>query len=65
MVIDTALLRLAFPLLAFDLAIRLDERQIGLLHDLPAMPAIVLDVWGANSNFEGIRAMNCQTNGTY
>ncbi len=44
MVIDTGLLRLAFPLLAFDLAIRLDERQIGLLHDLPAMPAIVLDV---------------------
>lgn len=43
-VIDTALLRLAFPLLAFDLAMRLDERQIGLLHDLPAMPAIVLGV---------------------
>jgi sterol desaturase/sphingolipid hydroxylase (fatty acid hydroxylase superfamily) len=43
-VIDTAVLRLAFPLLAFDLSIRLAEREVGLLQALPELPAIVLGV---------------------
>jgi sterol desaturase/sphingolipid hydroxylase (fatty acid hydroxylase superfamily) len=43
-IIDTAVLRLAFPLLAFDLSIRLAERQVGLLQALPEVPAVVLGV---------------------
>lgn len=43
-VVDTAVLRLAFPLLAFDLSIRLAEREVGLLQALPELPAIVLGV---------------------
>lgn len=43
-IVDTAVLRLAFPLLAFELAIRLSEKQVGLLHDLPELPAVVLSV---------------------
>jgi sterol desaturase/sphingolipid hydroxylase (fatty acid hydroxylase superfamily) len=43
-VIDTAVLRLAFPLLAFDLSIRLAEGQVGLLQALPELSAIVLGV---------------------
>ncbi|MEX2496293.1 MAG: sterol desaturase family protein [Woeseia sp.] len=43
-VIDTAILRLAFPLLAFDLSIRLAENEAGLLHGLPELPAVVLGV---------------------
>jgi sterol desaturase/sphingolipid hydroxylase (fatty acid hydroxylase superfamily) len=42
--VGTAVLRLAFPLLAFDLSIRLAEREDGLLYALPEMPAIVLGV---------------------
>jgi sterol desaturase/sphingolipid hydroxylase (fatty acid hydroxylase superfamily) len=37
-------LRLAFPLLAFDLSIRMAEREVGLLHALPVIPAILLGV---------------------
>ena len=43
-IIDTAVLRLAFPLLAFDLSIRLADREVGLLQALPDFPAIVLGV---------------------
>jgi sterol desaturase/sphingolipid hydroxylase (fatty acid hydroxylase superfamily) len=43
-IVDTAVLRLAFPLLAFDLSIRLAEREVGLLQALPELPAIVLGV---------------------
>ncbi|MGH7930202.1 MAG: sterol desaturase family protein, partial [Candidatus Binatia bacterium] len=43
-VIDTALLRLLFPLLAIDLALQLEERSYGLLNGLPATPAILLGV---------------------
>ncbi|MEX2124940.1 MAG: sterol desaturase family protein [Woeseia sp.] len=40
-IIDTAVLRLAFPLLAFDLSIRLAENQVGLLHVLSdALPHV-------------------------
>ena len=43
-VIDTALLRVAFPLLAFDLALRMDEQGAGLLHSLPPGVAIVAGI---------------------
>ena len=43
-VLDTALLRLAFPLLAFDLALRLDGSNFGLLRPLPPAAAIVAGV---------------------
>lgn len=43
-VIDTALLRVAFPLLAFDLALQLEERGTGLLSALPPLPAIIIGV---------------------
>ena len=43
-VLDTALLRFAFPLLAFDLALRLDGSDFGLLRSLPPGAAIVLGV---------------------
>lgn len=43
-IIDTAVLRLAFPLLAFELSIRLAEKQVGLLQGLPDVPAVVLGV---------------------
>lgn len=41
---DTAILRVVFPLLAFDLAIRMQHDSIGLLQGLPNVPAIVLGV---------------------
>jgi len=43
-VIDTAILRVAFPLLAFDLATRLDAAGGGLLQSLPPAPAIIAGV---------------------
>lgn len=43
-VIDTLILRLAFPLLAFDLALRLEERDGGLLHGLPGWAGITAGV---------------------
>ena len=43
-VIDTLILRLAFPLLAFDLALRLEERGGGFLHALPSWAGIALGV---------------------
>jgi sterol desaturase/sphingolipid hydroxylase (fatty acid hydroxylase superfamily) len=42
--IDTALLRVAFPLLAFDLAVRLQASGGGLLHGLPNLAGAVLGV---------------------
>lgn len=43
-VVDTAILRLAIPLLAFDLAIRLQQDSIGLLQGLPKVPGVLLGV---------------------
>ena len=43
-VIDTAILRVAFPLLAFDLATRLDAAGGGLLQALPPVAAVVVGV---------------------
>lgn len=43
-VVDTALLRVAFPLLAFDLALSLDDAGRGLLRSLPPAAAIVAGV---------------------
>ena len=39
-VIDTLILRVAFPVLAFDLALRLQEDGGGLLHALPAWAGV-------------------------
>jgi len=43
-VIDTAILRVAFPLLAFDLATRLDAAGGGLLQSLPPVAAVISGV---------------------
>lgn len=43
-IIDTAILRVAFPLLAFDLALNVEQSGGGLLQGLPAMPAVVIGV---------------------
>lgn len=43
-VIDTAVLRVAFPLLAFDLAVRIDASGGGLLQALPPVAAVVVGV---------------------
>ena len=43
-VIDTAILRVLFPLLAFDLATRLDAAGGGLLQTLPPVAAVVAGV---------------------
>jgi sterol desaturase/sphingolipid hydroxylase (fatty acid hydroxylase superfamily) len=41
-IVDTAILRVAIPLLAFDLAVRLQQDSIGLLQGLPKVPGILL-----------------------
>lgn len=43
-VIDTAVLRVAFPLLAFDLALRIEQAGTGLMSSLPAATAIIAGV---------------------
>lgn len=43
-VIDTAVLRVAFPLLAFDLALRIEQTGTGPMSSLPAAPAIIVGV---------------------
>ncbi|MDZ7645434.1 MAG: sterol desaturase family protein [Woeseiaceae bacterium] len=43
-VIDTAILRVAFPLLAFDLSLRVEESGTGLLHGLPPALAVVAGI---------------------
>lgn len=43
-VIDTLILRVAFPLLAFDLALTLEGSRNGLLHALPAWAGVVAGV---------------------
>ena len=43
-VIDTLLLRVAFPLLAFDLALRMEAQGAGLLHSLPPAAAVVTGI---------------------
>ena len=42
--IDTVVLRIAFPLLAFDLALRLEENGTGLLRGLPPVAATIIGV---------------------
>lgn len=43
-VIDTAILRVAFPLLAFDLAITLEASGFGLLRSLPQAVAVIAGI---------------------
>jgi sterol desaturase/sphingolipid hydroxylase (fatty acid hydroxylase superfamily) len=43
-IVDTAILRLAFPLLSVDLAIRAQENSFGLLQEWPMVPGVVLGV---------------------
>ena len=43
-VIDTLILRIAFPLLAFDLALQLEAKGGGLLHALPAWAGVAAGI---------------------
>lgn len=43
-VVDTAILRVAFPLLAFDLALRLEQTGNGVLHALPAWAGVIAGI---------------------
>lgn len=43
-IVGTAILRVAFPLLAFDLAVDLQQRDTGLLQGLPNVAAVIVGV---------------------